>query len=100
MAPFTISIRRAGTTGKLWSYARSSGLARTDHVLGIGIWRRGRRGIPDSTTLTIAWEVRHKVETASITLGEIPARDKCTVNGRNANGKPIAKATMRYVKNQ
>lgn len=29
---------------------------------------------------------------------EFPARTKCTVNGRDAGGKPLAKAVMKYVK--
>ena len=34
----------------------------------------------------------------SIALGAVPARSKCTVNGFNANGKPIARMSIRYVK--
>jgi hypothetical protein len=34
----------------------------------------------------------------TLAAGDFPVRDKCTVNGRLMNGKPIAKATIKYVK--
>ena len=45
--------------------------------------------VPTDCTTSIRYSVRD---------GEVPAKDKCTVNGRNASGKPIAKTTMKYVK--